>query len=321
MFMKKPMLTLIVPVFNEEEAIKPFLEAINYHLVDLAADLEILFIDDGSTDQTRAEMQRARESDKRVRYIRLSRNFGKEAAMTAGLDHASGDAIIPMDVDLQDPPQLIHEFLRLWQEGYHTVYGLRTAREEDSRGKRVTAGLFYRIFNWLSHTAIPENAGDYRLIDRRVVEVLKQMPERNRFMKGMFAWTGFSSIGVEYSRPARHAGQTKWNAWKLWNFALDGLTSFTTWPLRVWSYVGVSVATLSLLYMLYIIARTVILGVDWPGYASLMSAILFFGSVQLISIGVLGEYIGRLYIEVKNRPVYLIEFDSFDFKNEDGTHD
>jgi len=307
---KKPTISLIVPVLDEEESIGIFLAAINEHLATLPAELEILFVDDGSTDNTIAEIKRAQEDDGRVRYIKLSRNFGKEAAMTAGLDHATGDAVIPMDVDLQDPPKLINEFFRLWQEGYDTVYGLRRDRNEDTRGKRASANMFYRVFNWLSHTEIPANTGDYRLMDRRVVEALKKLPERNRFMKGMFAWPGFSSIGVEYSRPARHAGQTKWNAWKLWNFAIDGLTSFSTWPLRVWTYIGLSVAMLSLIYMSYIIIRTIILGVDWPGYASIMSAILFFGSVQLISIGVLGEYIGRLYIEAKNRPLYLVERDS-----------
>ncbi|RUR42377.1 glycosyltransferase family 2 protein [Vreelandella populi] len=307
---KKPTLSLIVPVLDEEESIGTFLAAINEHLTTLPAELEILFVDDGSSDNTIAEIERAQEDDGRVRYIKLSRNFGKEAAMTAGLDHATGDAVIPMDVDLQDPPKLINEFFRLWQEGYDTVYGLRRDRNEDTRGKRASANMFYRVFNWLSHTEIPANTGDYRLMDRKVVEALKKLPERNRFMKGMFAWPGFSSIGVEYSRPARHAGQTKWNAWKLWNFAIDGLTSFSTWPLRVWTYIGLSVAMLSLIYMSYIIIRTIIFGVDWPGYASIMSAILFFGSVQLISIGVLGEYIGRLYIESKNRPLYLVERDS-----------
>lgn len=305
--MERPTLSLIVPVLDEEESIAPFLEAIDRHLADLPAELEILFIDDGSTDQTVAAIKRAQEVDARVRCLKLSRNFGKEAAMTAGLDHAAGDAVVPMDVDLQDPPELIHEFFRLWQEGYDTVYGMRRDRNEDTRGKRASAGMFYRVFNWLSHTEIPHNAGDYRLMDRRVVDALKTLPERNRFMKGIFAWPGYSSIGVEYSRPARHAGQTKWNAWKLWNFALDGLTSFSTWPLRVWTYVGLGIAAISLLYMGYIILRTLILGADWPGYASIMSAILFFGSVQLISIGVLGEYIGRLYIETKKRPIYLIK--------------
>lgn len=305
--MARPTLSLIVAVLNEEESVAPFMAAIDHHLAELPADLEILFVDDGSTDHTIAEIERAQQNDPRVRYLKLSRNFGKESAMTAGLDYATGDAVIPMDVDLQDPPELIHEFFRLWQEGYSTVYGMRLDRNEDTRGKRASAGMFYRVFNWLSHTEIPANTGDFRLMDRKVVEALKKLPERNRFMKGMFAWPGYSSIGVEYSRPARHAGQTKWNAWKLWNFALDGLTSFSTWPLRVWTYVGLGIAVISLFYMAYIILRTMILGVEWPGYASLMSAVLFFGSVQLISVGVLGEYIGRLYIEMKGRPVYLVD--------------
>ncbi|WP_447553424.1 glycosyltransferase family 2 protein [Vreelandella sp. EE22] len=300
-------LSLIVPVFNEETSITPFLKAIDQHLAQLPATLEILFVDDGSTDQTVAEIKRAQQGDARVRCIKLARNFGKEAAMTAGLDHARGDAVIPMDVDLQDPPELIHEFYRLWQEGYDTVYGMRRDRHGDSTGKRTSASLFYRVFNRLSHLEIPANAGDYRLMNRRVVDALKKLPERNRFMKGLFAWPGYRSIGVAYSRPARHTGYTKWNAWKLWNFALDGLTSFSTWPLRVWSYVGLCIAGLSLIYMAFIIGRTLIFGADWPGYASLMSAVLFFGSVQLISIGVLGEYVGRLYIESKQRPVYLLD--------------
>ncbi|WNL43451.1 glycosyltransferase family 2 protein [Halomonas sp. PAMB 3264] len=300
-------ISLIVPVFNEQTSITPFLEAIDRELATLPAALEILFIDDGSTDETVAEIKRARQRDGRVRYVTLSRNFGKEAAMTAGLDYATGDAVIPMDVDLQDPPQLIHEFYTLWQQGYDVVYGMRSDRLEDTRGKRASAGLFYRIFNRLSMTEIPANTGDYRLMSRRVVEALKKLPERNRFMKGLFAWPGYRSVGVSYSRPARHTGYTKWNAWKLWNFALDGLTGFSTWPLRVWSYVGVCIAAVCLAYMFFIIVRTLMFGVEWPGYASIMSAILFLGSVQLISIGILGEYVGRLYIESKQRPVYLVD--------------
>lgn len=304
---QRSLLSLIVPVFNEEESIELFLEIIDKELSTLDLELEILFVDDGSKDGTIEKIVLAAEKDHRVKYLKLSRNFGKEAAMTAGIDHACGDAVIPMDVDLQDPPALIHDFVRYWREGYDTVYGMRASRKEDGRRKRASAGMFYRIFNKLSHTTIPPNAGDYRLISRRVIDIIKNMPERNRFMKGIFAWPGFSSIGVEYDRPARHAGETKWNYWKLWNFALDGLTSFSTWPLRVWSYVGGVIALLSLVYMVFIILRTLVLGVDWPGYASLMSAVLFFGSIQLISIGVLGEYIGRLYVESKKRPVYIIE--------------
>lgn len=300
------LITLIVPVLNEELSIRPFVKAINEKLLGLPTQIEILFIDDGSTDNTVNIIRELRETDDRIRYVKLSRNFGKEAAMTAGLDHAQGDALVPIDVDLQDPPELIHEFVKYWVEGYDTVYGVRASRADDGHSKRASAGLFYRIFNKLSHTPIPPNAGDYRLVSRRVVDSIKQMPERNRFMKGMFAWPGFSSIGVEYDRPGRHAGETKWNYWKLWNFALDGLTSFSTWPLRVWSYVGAVIAFFSLLYMCFIILRTIILGVDWPGYASIMSAILFFGSVQLISTGILGEYLGRMYIESKKRPIYIV---------------
>ncbi len=303
----RPYLTLIVPVMNEERSIEPFLKAINDKLSGLSADLEILFVDDGSTDDTRVAIHNAAKDDKRLRYLRLSRNFGKEAALTAGLDHARGDAVIPMDVDLQDPPELIHDFLRLWQDGFDTVYALRRTRHEDGKRKRLSAGMFYRTFNRISATQIPPNAGDYRLMSRRVVDAIRQMPERNRFMKGMFAWPGYPSTGIEYDRPARHAGETKWNYWKLWNFAIDGLTSFSTWPLRIWSYIGVLIALLSLAYMSFIILRTLIFGVDWPGYASIMSAVLFFGSIQLISIGILGEYLGRLYLEAKTRPVYLLE--------------
>lgn len=303
----KSTLTLIVPVLNEEESIKPFLDAVDEKLADLPAELEILFVDDGSTDATIAEIERAATRDARVRYLKLSRNFGKEAAMTAGLDYARGDAIVPIDVDLQDPPEVIHEFYRLWRQGYDTVYGLRATREEDTKGKRASAGVFYRVFNLLSPITIPANAGDFRLIDRRVVDAIKEMPERNRFMKGIFAWPGYRSVGVRYDRPSRHAGFSKWNFWKLWNFAIDGLTSFSTWPLRIWSYIGGTIAAASLFYMVFIIAKTLIFGVDWPGYTSIMSAILFFSSIQLISVGILGEYIGRLYMESKGRPIYLLD--------------
>lgn len=304
------LISLLVPVYNEEESIEKFLDVIGSDLEGLGCDLEIIFIDDGSVDGTISVIRNAMSNDSRVKYIKLSRNFGKEAAMTAGLDYAKGDAVVPIDVDLQDPPALIHQFVYFWKQGYDTVYGIRASRIDDGRKKRASAGLFYKVFNKLSNTTIPSNAGDYRLMSRRVVEAIKRMPERNRFMKGVFAWPGYPSVGVEYDRPARFAGETKWNYWKLWNFALDGLTGFSTWPLRVWSYIGGVIALVSLLYMLYIILRTLIMGVDWPGYASLMSAVLFFGSIQLISIGVLGEYIGRLYIESKARPIYVVESSS-----------
>lgn len=300
-------LTLIVPVFNEEEAIPRFLEEITATLQGLDAALEILFIDDGSRDRTYEVILEEAAKDARVRFIKLSRNFGKEVALTAGLEMARGDAVVPMDVDLQDPPELILEFVRLWRAGYKTVYGARRRRDTDSFMKRVTAGGFYRVFNAVADMRIPEDAGDFRLIDREVVEVIKQLPERTRFMKGIFSWAGFSTIGVPYDRPERAVGQTSFNYRKLFRFAMDGITSFSTLPLRVWSAFGAVMALASLSYMLIVVVRTLVFGVDWPGYASLMSAVLFFGSVQLISVGVLGEYIGRIYFETKQRPLYVVE--------------
>jgi glycosyltransferase involved in cell wall biosynthesis len=238
--------------------------------------------------------------------INLSRNFGKEIALTAGLDHAAGQAIIPIDADLQDPPELIGEMIAKWREGYDVVYCTRRSREGETWLKRFTADYFYRIIGHLSQVTIPSNTGDFRLLDRRVVEALKQMPERNRFMKGLFAWVGFKQTALYFDRNPRFRGDTKWNYWKLWNFALDGITSFSLLPLKVWSYVGSIISLLSLLYAIYLVLRTLILGIDLPGYASLMVAILFLGGIQLIGLGVLGEYLGRVYEEVKNRPLYLV---------------
>lgn len=301
-------ISLVVPVYNEEESISAFIETIDKELAPLKDQLEIVFVNDGSRDKTRDVVEAVIKQDPRVTLINLARNFGKEAAMTAGLAHARGDAIVPMDVDLQDPPSLVLEFVQKWQEGYDTVYGVRVDRNADTAMKRLTAGGFYRFFNAVSTTTkIPENAGDFRLMDRRVVDAINQLPERNRFMKGLFAWAGFKSIGVNYARPERAAGTTKFNYWKLWNFALDGLFSFSSWPLRVWSYVGGLVAGLSFLYMIFIIFKVLITGVDSPGYASLMCVILFLGGMQLLSIGIMGEYIGRMFLEVKQRPVFLIE--------------
>ena len=303
----KKSISIIVPVFNEEGSIKPFLEKVYEELKNIKYGLEIIFIDDGSKDNTVVSIKEEMEKNKNIVLLEFSRNFGKESAMTAGLDYAKGDAVIPMDVDLQDPPNLIHKFIEKWEEGYHTVYGVRTSRTDDSKSKKTSANLFYRLFNHISDTPIPHNAGDFRLMDRRVVDAIKSLPERNRFMKGLFAWPGFSSIGVGYSRPSRAVGQSKFNGWKLWNFAVDGITSFSTWPLRIWSYIGVGIAIAALIFMMTIISRTLIFGVNWPGYASIMSAILFFGAVQLISIGILGEYIGRLYTESKKRPIYIVK--------------
>ena len=299
-------LSLVVPVYNEAEMIEPFMAAIRPVLSALGCNNEIVFVDDGSTDETWAHICSAVESSRQVKALRLSRNFGKERAMTAGFDVCMGDAVIPMDVDLQDPPELIEKFVEKWLEGYDVVYGVRENRKGDTFAKRTTSRWFYRIINTVTEINIPANVGDYRLMDRCVVEALKKFPERNRFMKGLFAWVGFRQVGVPYERPERFRGVSKWNYWRLWNFAIDGFTGFTTVPLRLWSYFGMLIAIASFIYALFLIVRTILLGVDVPGYASLMVVVLFLGGVQLITAGILGEYIGRLFREVKQRPVYIV---------------
>jgi polyisoprenyl-phosphate glycosyltransferase len=291
MSMRRPVLSLIAPVKDEEEAIPPFIARVSPILDGLFADgaWEILFVDDGSEDATLAAILKAHAADPRVRAVSLSRNFGKEAALTAGLDHAGGDAVIPIDVDLQDPPEVIGAMLAKWRDGYEVVYGVRTNRQSDSLPKRLTADLYYRAHNYLSSDKIPEHAGDFRLLDRSVVEIIKAMPERNRFMKGLFAWSGFRQAAVEYERAPRAVGRTKFRYWKLWTLALDGITSASTMPLRIWSYIGVVIACFTLLYAVYVIAKTILFGSDVAGYPSLMVAILFFGALQLISLGVDGD--------------------------------
>ncbi len=308
--MKSVELSLVIPVKDEEEAISAFLarvvpmvEALDD---DAARSFEMIFIDDGSNDRTLEVIRAAHASDPRVRGISLSRNFGKEAALSAGLDAARGLAVIPMDVDLQDPPDAIGAMIVKWRAGFDVVYGVRDNRESDSFPKRLTADLYYRAHNWLSSDKIPEHAGDFRLLDRRVVDVIKAMPERNRFMKGLFAWAGFKSAAVSYHREERTVGTTKFNYWRLWTLAVDGITSASTVPLRVWSYLGGSVALFALGYAIFIVIRTLLSGVEVPGYASMMVAVLFLGGLQLFSLGVLGEYVGRILTEVKHRPLYVV---------------
>jgi glycosyltransferase involved in cell wall biosynthesis len=308
-----PTLSLIVPVKDEEVAIRPFLGRVIPILERLGGgrdeppfSWEILFIDDGSSDATLAELILANQRDPRVRAVSLSRNFGKEAALSAGIDNVLGEAVVPLDVDLQDPPEVLGEMLAKWRDGYDVVYGVRRNRMTDSLPKRLTADLYYRAHNWLSDDKIPEHAGDFRLLDRKVVEVIKQMPERNRFMKGLFAWGGFRQAAVEYDRVERAVGETKFNYVKLWKLAIDGITSASTVPLRVWSYMGAIIAVVALAYAFYLIARTILYGVDLAGYASIMVAVLFLGGVQLLSLGILGEYVGRILVEAKHRPIYVI---------------
>jgi polyisoprenyl-phosphate glycosyltransferase len=303
-----PELSIVVCVLNEEESIDLFLEAVTPMIKKAVNSYEIVFVNDGSTDRT-LEIIKSYVVDKslNIKLVNLSRNFGKDTALTAGLDYAKGQAVIPMDVDLQDPPELIPEMVKKWREGADSVIAVRKDRSDDSLVKRKTATAFYKIIGRMSKIDMPQNAGDYRLIDRKVVDVLQKMPEKARFMKGLFAFPGFSKDYVYYSRPARVAGTTKWNYWKLWNFALDGIFSFSTAPLRIWTYAGVTVGFVSLIYLTFVIIKTLILGVDVPGYASLITLILFFSSLNLIGIGVLGEYIGRIFEEVKSRPLYVIE--------------
>jgi polyisoprenyl-phosphate glycosyltransferase len=294
-------------VFDEEESIDLFLRAVEPYLEGAGLKFEIVFVNDGSRDDTLVHLLDCSARDRHIRVVNLSRNFGKEAALTAGIDHARGDVLIPIDIDLQDPPDLFKPFIERWREGYDIVYGVRSARDSDTRAKRISASWFYWAFNSMSPVRIPANVGDFRLVDRRAIEVLRQLPERNRFMKGLFAWVGFNSIGVPYERPQRAAGASKFNFWRLWNFALDGVVSFSTVPLRASFYGGLAIAAVAVLYALFIIGRVLLFGVDTPGYASLLIAVLMMGAIQLVSIGIIGEYLGRLFLEVKGRPIYVVE--------------
>ena len=299
--------SIVVPVYNETGLIKPFVNKISSVMKGVSCKYEIVFINDGSTDDTYIELENVYKSEKNIRVITFSRNFGKEAALSAGIDCSDADALIPIDVDMQDPPELIVDFIKFWQDGYDIVYGVREDRGLDSAGKRITSRLFYTVFNKVSKTKIPYNVGDYRLIDRKVIDVIKILPERNRFMKGLFSWVGFKSIGVPYKRPERISGETKWNYWKLWNFSIDGITSFSTIPLKVWMYIGGIISIISFCYALLLIAKVLMYGIDVPGYTSTLVAILFLGGLQLLVLGIYGEYIGRIYEESKHRPIYVLD--------------
>jgi glycosyltransferase involved in cell wall biosynthesis len=302
-----PLISVVVPVYNEEESIDAFLAAIMPALDAAGARYEIIFVNDGSSDSTLPMLIALAQSQPRIKAVNLSRNFGKEAAMTAGLDQARGDAVVLIDVDLQDPPELLGQFIDAWRRGYDVVYGLRESRVADGKLKALTAGLFYSAFNAIASMPIPNNVGDFRLIDRRVVQALAQLPERGRFMKGLFAWVGFPSVAIPYVRPARRLGQTKWNYWRLWNFALDGIVSFSSAPLRIWTYCGLAIAVGALAYAAFILVDALVFGIGVPGYASLIIVLLFSTAANLVSLGMIGEYVSRLFVETKRRPVYLLE--------------
>ncbi|MCK2086919.1 glycosyltransferase family 2 protein [Thauera aromatica] len=300
-------LSIVVPVFNEAEAVGYFLERLKQVFEKGARiNLDIVFVNDGSTDNTLSRLLELQRDNTTIRIVDLSRNFGKEAALTAGLKAAKGHVIVPIDVDLQDPPELIPKMIEKWREGFDVVLGKRINRDSDSWSKQKSSTWFYRLHNKISDLQLPENVGDFRLMDRAVVDALGELTESRRFMKGLFAWVGFRTATIEYTRPKRSAGRSKFNGWSLWNFALEGITSFSNAPLRIWTYLGSAVAFTSFIFALFIMLRVLVYGTDVPGYASIIVSITFLGGIQLIGIGIIGEYLGRTYIESKHRPVYLV---------------
>ena len=305
---KAAVLTLIVPVYNEQAAIGPFLDAMAVISDELAPSVqtEILFINDGSRDGTEFAVRSFMQANPRIRLVNLSRNFGKEAALCAGLEHARGDAVIPIDVDLQDEPGIIPQMVAKWRSGAEIVNARRSDRSSDSWAKRTTAIAFYRVFNYLSDYPMPSDVGDFRLLDRQVVDVLRTLGERVRLNKALFSWVGFKTEEVTFERNARNHGKTTMNYWRLWGMALDGIIGSTTKPLRIWTYLGTGLGVLSLLYATYIFFSTLIFGIDVPGYASLILLILTFGGLNLFAIGILGEYIGRILTEVRERPMFVV---------------
>ncbi|MGB8278579.1 MAG: glycosyltransferase family 2 protein [Methylovirgula sp.] len=301
-----PELSVVIPVFNEAQSLGLLLGRLTPVLERCVASYEILFVDDGSTDGSFAAMREAHGADERVRAIALSRNFSKEVAIAAGLDFASGAAVVIMDADLQHPPEMIETFVARWHEGYKNVYGQRCDRTADGPLRRLLTQRFYRLFRAFGETSLPEGAGDFRLFDRQAVSALRSMREKARFSKGLYAWIGFKSIGVPFEAAARAQGSSKFSYRKLTRFALDGLMSFSTLPLMVWTYVGTSISVISLATAIYFVIRTAVFGVDVPGFTSLIVSITFLAGIQLLSLGVLGEYIGRIFAEVKGRPLYVI---------------
>jgi len=310
------LLSIVVPVFNEQESISLFLDAARpvvaqaLTLIGADARAEFLFVNDGSTDRTGDILAILARLNPDIRHVTLSRNFGKEAALAAGIDRARGDAVIPIDVDLQDPPEVIVAMVRHWLAGAKVVNARRVDRSSDDWFKRWSAHGFYRLINRLSDHPIPENVGDFRLLDRQAVDVIKQLGEQARFTKGLFSWIGFSVATVDYERAPREAGTTKWRVSKLWALAVDGITASTTMPLRIWSYIGGSVALLAFAYAAFLMVHTLLTGIDSPGYASIMVAVLMLGGLNLMSLGIIGEYLGRVAQEVRNRPLYVVAEES-----------
>lgn len=307
-----PSLSVIVPVLNEEATIASFLERAGpavdtaLELIGPEARVEWVFVNDGSTDNTAAVITGRAARDPSIRLVNLSRNFGKEAALAAGLDNATGDAVIPIDVDLQDPPEIIPDMVRAWLAGAKVVNARRADRSSDSRAKRMSANLFYRFYNRLADHPIPENVGDFRLMDREAVDVIRKLGEQSRFNKGLFSWIGFEVATIDYVREERSAGLSKWAGWRLWNFAIDGIVASSTVPLRIWTYLGALIALAAFAYAAYLVAYTLITGGDTPGFASIMVTLLFMSGLNMLALGILGEYVGRIATEVRGRPLYVV---------------
>ena len=300
-------ISVVVPAYNEQEVLAEFHRRLAAVMATLGMSWEVVYVNDGSTDATLSVLHRLREDDAHAAVINLSRNFGKEIALTAGLDHATGAATVVIDADLQDPPELIPEFVRQWKQGADVVYARRVARDGETFLKKLTARLFYRVAGRLGRVTIPSDTGDFRLLGRRALDELLRLREQHRFMKGLFVWVGFRQVAVEYRRDPRYAGHTKWNYWRLWNFALEGVTSFSTAPLRLASYVGALVALWAFGFAVWVVIKTLVFGDPVAGYPTIMVAMLFLGSVQLMALGIIGEYLGRMFDESKNRPLYVLE--------------
>ncbi|AIQ14746.1 glycosyltransferase family 2 protein [Paenibacillus durus] len=300
-------LSIVVPMYNEGDNVTVFYDKITDVLQSNGYNYEIICVNDGSKDDTMERLRILATRDRRVKVINLSRNFGKEIAMSAGLKYSKSDIVIPIDADLQDPPEVIPTLIEKWKEGYDVVYATRLKREGETWLKKITAHSFYRVIGKMTRFEIPADTGDFRLMNRQVVEAINQLPEQHRFMKGLFSWVGFKQTSISYYREPRFAGKSSFNYWKLWNFAIEGITSFSFAPLQIATYLGLLIALLSLIYAFYLVIVTVTLGNSVPGYPSLMVAILFFGGVQLITLGIIGEYIGRIYNESKKRPLYLVK--------------
>ena len=299
-------LCVIVPAYNEATGIEEFHHRLS-RVMDKLGTWQVLYVNDGSTDETLEILRRLHANDPHVALINLSRNFGKEIAMTAGFDHARGDAVIVIDADLQDPPEVIPAMVAAWRDGFDVIYAQRSARQGETWLKKTTANLFYRLMQDVGDVPLPRNTGDFRLMSWRVVEALRTLREGHRFMKGLFAWVGFPSKAILYERAPRHAGHSKWNYWKLWNFAIEGVTSFTVMPLKLASYLGLAVSVFAALFILQLVVRTILFGNPVAGYPSLMAVVLFLGGVQLLTLGIVGEYLGRIFNETKRRPLYLVE--------------